>query len=72
MLDLISKMSSSSERKPLEVVKGVNGLDKVVLRQVNGTSAEVVNQVYIIFSLLVFFYSVFFTLFFRLCFFFEF
>ncbi|PWA38988.1 aldose 1-/Glucose-6-phosphate 1-epimerase, Galactose mutarotase-like domain protein [Artemisia annua] len=34
-------MSSSSERKPLEVVKGVNGLDKVVLRQVNGTSAEV-------------------------------
>ncbi|PWA69894.1 aldose 1-/Glucose-6-phosphate 1-epimerase, Galactose mutarotase-like domain protein [Artemisia annua] len=39
--DLISKMSSSSERKPLEVVKGVNGLDKVVLRQVNGTSAEV-------------------------------
>ncbi|GKA91112.1 putative glucose-6-phosphate 1-epimerase [Tanacetum coccineum] len=33
--------SSSSERKPLEVVKGVNGLDKVVLRQVNGISAEV-------------------------------
>ncbi|GJZ68383.1 hypothetical protein Tco_0631623, partial [Tanacetum coccineum] len=32
--------SSSSERKPLEVVKGVNGLDKVVLRQVNGISAE--------------------------------
>ncbi|KAL5699410.1 glucose-6-phosphate 1-epimerase [Ranunculus cassubicifolius] len=33
--------SSSTERIPVELCKGVNGLDKVVLREVRGSSAEV-------------------------------
>lgn len=31
----------SIERVPVEVCKGVNGLEKVVLREVRGSSAEV-------------------------------
>ncbi|KAF9616234.1 hypothetical protein IFM89_029010 [Coptis chinensis] len=31
----------SSDRVPMEITKGVNGLDKVVLREVRGSSAEV-------------------------------
>ncbi|THF99991.1 hypothetical protein TEA_017529 [Camellia sinensis var. sinensis] len=34
---------SNSERVPVELCKGVNGLDKVVLREVRGSSAEVIS-----------------------------
>nr|GLL20222.1 putative glucose-6-phosphate 1-epimerase [Ipomoea trifida]GMC58387.1 putative glucose-6-phosphate 1-epimerase [Ipomoea batatas]GMC64948.1 putative glucose-6-phosphate 1-epimerase [Ipomoea batatas]GMC68569.1 putative glucose-6-phosphate 1-epimerase [Ipomoea batatas]GMD25706.1 putative glucose-6-phosphate 1-epimerase [Ipomoea batatas] len=33
--------ASSSEKGPVELCKGINGLDKVVLREVRGSSAEV-------------------------------
>lgn len=39
----------SSERVPVELCKGINGLEKVVLREVRGSSAEVT---YLSFSLL--------------------
>ncbi|XP_071716354.1 putative glucose-6-phosphate 1-epimerase [Rutidosis leptorrhynchoides] len=32
---------STSERKPIEVIKGINGLEKVVLRGISGSSVEV-------------------------------
>ena len=32
----------SSERVPVELCKGINGLEKVVLREVRGSSAEVI------------------------------
>ena len=31
----------AAEKPPVELVKGVNGLEKVVLREVRGSSAEV-------------------------------
>ncbi|MFS7981668.1 hypothetical protein Hanom_Chr10g00953701 [Helianthus anomalus] len=31
---------STSERTPLEFVKSVNGLEKVVLREIHGSSVE--------------------------------
>ncbi|CAK9162237.1 unnamed protein product [Ilex paraguariensis] len=31
----------SSDRIPVEVCKGINGLEKIVLREVRGSSAEV-------------------------------
>lgn len=34
--------ATGSERVPVEVVKGINGLDKIVLREVRGSSAEVI------------------------------
>ncbi|KAK9097400.1 hypothetical protein Sjap_022897 [Stephania japonica] len=34
-------MATASERVPVELCKGVNGLDKVVLREVRGGSAEI-------------------------------
>lgn len=36
---------SSSERKPIEVIKAINGLEKVILRQIHGTSVEVCNLI---------------------------
>ncbi|KAJ0701225.1 hypothetical protein HanOQP8_Chr10g0377031 [Helianthus annuus] len=37
---LITQMSTS-ERTPVEIVKSVNGLEKVVLREIHGSSVEV-------------------------------
>ena len=34
----------SSERVPVELCKGINGLEKVVLREVRGSSAEVIER----------------------------
>lgn len=33
---------SERERLPVEVSKGINGLEKIVLREVRGSSAEVI------------------------------
>lgn len=43
--------SSSHELAPVQQCKGVNGLDKVVLREVRGCSAEVVYMFCLPFSL---------------------
>lgn len=38
----MNKMSTSDlERRPIEVIKAINGLEKVVLREINGSSVEV-------------------------------